>query len=275
MPTSVHRLPTGLRGGLALCMTLAVCAAPAQTPADAATRFAQIRQAAVAAAPSLSRPAMRTPGEPTIPLLDCLDAGLDLGVGEKDPDSMVIQVAMEVEQLGQSLRALALPPALWQPLLDGMQSAAIEALAEPSTRGAAHQRSVERLSARHQALKEQLEQAAVRHQRQRRGPPVVLQDGCGAGELPVELRTRPAGGRISYITLFRHRLCEVQRIPPTDRQRCRGWVDVVKAQEFLSGQYAYQVRWPDGQLSSGVFDTRPASVVDGPADDIVRIELRR
>jgi hypothetical protein len=262
---------------LSLCCALllaGVCPpVPAQAPADAALRLAQIRQAVVAAEPALGKPARRFSPEDPIPLLDCLSANADLGVNEGDPDGSVIQVAMEIEQLGQSLRALAVPPAVWQPLLDSMQRAAMDALGRPPQRGGSA--ADQALFQRHDALKAQLEQAVIRHQKQRRGPPVVLQEGCGAGELPVELSTRPPGGKVSYITLFRHRLCEVQRIAPTDRQRCRGWVDAVKKQEFLSGQYAYQVRWPDGQLSSGVFDTRPAALVNGQVEDLVRIQLRR
>ncbi|MBQ0958722.1 hypothetical protein KAK06_07090 [Ideonella sp. 4Y11] len=266
--------PTRLGLCSALLLALICPSAPAQAPADPALRFAQIRQAAVAADPALAQPARPgLPGDPT-PLLDCLSAGLDLGVDDKDPEGGVIQIAMEVEQLGQSLRALAVPPAVWQPLLDTMQRGAIDALTRLAQRGGSAAAD-QALNQRHTQLKEQLEQAVIRHQRQRRGPPVVLQEGCGAGELPVELSTRPPGGQVSYITLFRHRLCEVQRIVPTDRQRCRGWVDAVKKQEFLSGQYAYQVRWPDGQRSSGVFDTRPAAMADGQGEDVVRIQLRR
>ena len=114
-----------------------------------------------------------------------------------------------------------------------------------------------------------------RRQRQPRAAEVVLMDGCGAGEMPVNIQTRPAGGQVTYIPLFRFRLCEARGLAPQDPRACRGWVNVSKPEEFLSGLYAYVVRWPDGQLSSGVFDTEKARINDRSGSDVAHVLLTR
>ena len=39
--------------------------------------------------------------------------------------------------------------------------------------------------------------------------------------------------------------------------------------------YAYVVRWPDGQLSTGVFDTEKARINDRSGSDVAHVLLTR
>ena len=263
---------------LLICL-LAPASSHAQTSAAGAqrSRYQLLRQAAVAAEPSLNRPAkVSEPGQEW-PLIDCLDAGLDLGIEVEDPDRPAIQMAMELHQAERSLLALRLPEALWRPTLALLEQQALSYLAavkqSPRQQAAAEAaafRDQERLQ---NAMLAQINQ--YRRQKNPRAPEVVMAEGCGAGEFPVQIQTRPAGGRVAYITLFRYRLCQAQGLPPEDRNRCRGWVDAVKPTELLSGQYAYRVRWPDGQSSSGVFDTRGIMPTARGDEELVRVLLQR
>lgn len=251
--------------------------APAWAQAPATELFAAMRLAAVATMPSLAKPAAAEPGSGIVPLLDCLDPGIDLGVNESDRDDFPIMLAMYIEQSQRSLRALGIPDPVWQPTLDRWARLAERYLAD-----------VQAQPARSEALRQGADRASreageallrdvnrYRRQRQPRAAEVVLMDGCGAGEMPVNIQTRPAGGQVTYIPLFRFRLCEARGLAPQDPRACRGWVNVSKPEEFLSGLYAYVVRWPDGQLSTGVFDTEKARINDRSGSDVAHVLLTR
>jgi hypothetical protein len=79
-------------------------------------------------------------------------------------------------------------------------------------------------------------------------------DGCGAGEVAFKIQTSPRNARASLIQLMDFRLCEVRRIDPYNREKCRGWVDFRDGQNaLLSGKYRWEVA-ASGKVSRGVVE---------------------
>lgn len=238
--------------------------------------FADLRRAAVQADPTLSRPPRWDPQESFVTLTDCLDSGRQLGVEYDDPERLAINIAMGIEQSQSALKQLRIDAAVWQPVLAQMEAIALQSLVDIKTAPKRARQKQEAYSSRLVQLQEELGRRATAARRRAapRAAEVVWTEGCGAGELAVQIRTSPPGGRVSYITLFHHRLCQAKGQDADNPLQCRGWVEAVKSEEFLSGRYAYQVRWPDGSTRRGIFDASSAPPVSQDSDT-VRVTLTR
>jgi hypothetical protein len=166
---------------------------------------------------------------------------------------------MRVQQLSHSLRLLGVPAALWQPRLDAMESLAVTHIRSVRNAPASAARQADETWRRYSSQEELLGEALDRFSRssQVRGT-IVIQEGCGAGEIEVELTTSPRGAAVSYIPLFRYKLCEVRGIQPTSIQACDGWVSAVGQTERMSGKYMFVARWPDGRMREGILDVSSA-----------------
>lgn len=80
----------------------------------------------------------------------------------------------------------------------------------------------------------------------------VVEGGCGAGEMGINVTTDPPGGFAEFIPVFHYRLCEVRGIDPDDTRACDHWRQPLDGMLFdVAGDYRYQVRWQDGQTDSG------------------------
>jgi hypothetical protein len=81
---------------------------------------------------------------------------------------------------------------------------------------------------------------------------VVVEGGCGAGEVNVHIATEPKGGQVLFIPTFFYELCRVQNVDPDDTKGCTRWREAVEGTlAQVSGDYQYVVRWPDGAVRRG------------------------
>jgi len=83
--------------------------------------------------------------------------------------------------------------------------------------------------------------------------------GCGGGEVPVKLVTRPVATQVSIIPSFFYELCRVQRIDPNDTARCAHWREVSGPIVQVSGDYHYVAKWHDGTVKRGMLDVESAT----------------
>ena len=84
-------------------------------------------------------------------------------------------------------------------------------------------------------------------------------EGCGGGEVSVNLVTEPAATQVSIIPAFFYELCRVQRIDPNDTARCAHWREVSGPIVQVSGDYHYVAKWHDGTVKRGMLDVEAAS----------------
>lgn len=87
---------------------------------------------------------------------------------------------------------------------------------------------------------------------------ILTVDRCGKQIRPIVLnfKTAPEGGRIRFIPNVLHQLCQAQQLNPDDPVRCDYWINAKpEGPMSFAGQMAYSVRWPDGTVSTGTFDT--------------------
>ena len=97
-------------------------------------------------------------------------------------------------------------------------------------------------------------------------PPIRAIGGCGAAETPILVKTNPAGGRVWLITKFGFALCNARGIDGWNRTSCDRWFEADSDRPAeLSGNYAYQARWPDGGAARGDKRIDPSSS-DGDDD---------
>jgi hypothetical protein len=82
--------------------------------------------------------------------------------------------------------------------------------------------------------------------------PVVVEGGCGAGEVNVSIATEPLGAQVMFIPTFFYELCKAQRLDPDDTRRCNRWREAVDGRlSQVAGDYLYMARWPDGAIRRG------------------------
>ncbi len=69
-------------------------------------------------------------------------------------------------------------------------------------------------------------------------------EGCGSGEITIDIIKNPAKARLSVIEEFAYKLCKARNINPNDIEACPGWTDLMSQKESLSGAYYYRVTHP-------------------------------
>jgi tetratricopeptide (TPR) repeat protein len=81
---------------------------------------------------------------------------------------------------------------------------------------------------------------------------VIADSECGAEQDTLEVTTQPSGGVVMLIPMFFYKLCQVEGLDPDDPARCDRWREIFSGiAEDVEGNYAYQVRWPDGATRRG------------------------
>jgi hypothetical protein len=83
-------------------------------------------------------------------------------------------------------------------------------------------------------------------------PKFIVEGGCGAGEVSVRVTLRPSNGQVLFIPAFSYELCKRQRLNPDDPRLCNRWTEAVEGLVmYVSGDYYYAARWPDGTTRNG------------------------
>ncbi len=73
-------------------------------------------------------------------------------------------------------------------------------------------------------------------------------EGCGAGEVSVEIRTSPSAQRVQYINSIKYNLCVFQGLDPRG-DSCNLWADYGAPRGngvLMSGNYKVRAIWSDG-----------------------------
>jgi hypothetical protein len=120
-----------------------------------------------------------------------------------------------------------------------------------------------------------LEQLARRLNQERKAnsslPRLVVDGGCGAGEITVQIATDPPGAQVLFIPTFFYELCRAQKLQADDpwgncSERWREAVDGTVSR--VSGDYHYVARWSDGATRRGRL--RMTDVEDGQTIKLLR-----
>lgn len=83
-------------------------------------------------------------------------------------------------------------------------------------------------------------------------PKVIVEGGCGAGEIPVKIVTDPRGAQVLFIPSFFHELCRAQKLDPDDPARCTRWREALDGSlTHVAGDYFYVAKWADGTTRRG------------------------
>lgn len=82
-------------------------------------------------------------------------------------------------------------------------------------------------------------------------PQIIMQGGCGAGEVEFNVALAPPTGRLWLLNAFAFKVCERKVADPWNHQAC-GWSEFASGDTTIaSGRYMYEARWPDGTVRRG------------------------
>ena len=167
-------------------------------------------------------------------------------------------VAIQVEIYVRDFEELRVPHEIFDRDLADMDQFAVAVLEEARNRPGSDEQNWERWREQFRPLQERLLRDLESYRRRTGSqlPRFVIEGGCGAGEVEVEITTTPRGGIVSFIPLFSYKLCEARGIDPTDQRRCEGWQQAVKIEEDMIGRYFYVAVWPGGRQRQGQFSIK-------------------
>ena len=167
-------------------------------------------------------------------------------VGGDDALVPLAGLAIKVVRLEKSLPTFGYPRSVWGERVDAYEREQLQALssgAETPVNDVGYDLRLVELA------------DALTHYRENDAPqsrPVMIEGGCGAGEVGIVVATEPAGGTVAFIPVFFHKLCEVQKLDPQDPAQCDRWRESVDGALFdAAGDYIYHSRWPDGREKRG------------------------
>lgn len=221
---------------------------------SASDYYADLRKSLVSAYPEIKEPLyLDAPPNHIYELKDCDTPDLVLGIPEESNDWFPTSLAMDAYRYTTNLIAYQVPEHVWRKYINEINATAVDAIklkieSERLGKDPNYNKLMHHAQKLDDTLLRDLNLYGAAHQKK-----FITADGCGAGEEPVAIRSRPPGAFISYIPLFFYKLCDARGIPPTNILECNGWVDVVKDFEYLSGKYVYIAHWPDGRSTSGIF----------------------
>jgi hypothetical protein len=184
------------------------------------------------------------PGE--YDLFYCGEAVEYLGWFEDHPSSdqellALTDLALRMVVWESDVRKLGVPDEVWRPVLEKYESAALRHRGTNSEE--------ERINTIGQ-LAAELNAQNARAGRSR--PKFVTEGGCGAGEIEVHFALKPPNGQLFLIPVFLYKLCQAQKLSPTDPKRCDRWKEVFNGSvSYASGDYVYLARWADGVVRCG------------------------
>ena len=182
----------------------------------------------------------------------CNEAQTDLGVPWDDATYFATTTALHVEVYKAELDNLKIPQSVAEKSFAAMEKLGAATFNDPRPEPAGERTIRDKRVAEFTRLKEQLARDLNAYAKTRRGlPHFYVEGGCGAVALEVAINTTPPGGTVSYIPLFRYKLCEATHVDPNDSQKCDGWVTAVSINESMLGKYMFTATWPDGRKKSG------------------------
>jgi hypothetical protein len=194
------------------------------------------------------------PLPPDRDLFLCHDAETELGVPWDAATYLATTTALQLEVYKAELDKLKIPRSVAEKSFAAIEKFGAATLNDPAPAGVEDALRKKR-EAEFYRLKEQLAQELNAYAKNRRGlPHFVVIGGCGAGEVEVAINTAPPGGTVTYIPLFRYKLCEATHVDPNDSQNCDGWVTAVSIKESMLGKYMFTATWPDGRKKSGTLN---------------------
>jgi hypothetical protein len=181
-----------------------------------------------------------------------------LGMAES-PLRFAATVALHAEIYQAELTRLRVPESIW-----GRQLATLDQFGARSMQDA-QRRSYEQLDDELRRVEKSMADPVIAWgQSSAQLPRFAWEGGCGAGEAEVTITTTPRGARVSYISLFQYKLCQVRNLNADDPARCDGWINAVKLTEDMIGKYHYIATWPDGYQAKGIFDITGKTTVNIP-----------
>ena len=152
-----------------------------------------------------------------------------------------------------NLTKLGYPARLWQELVAAYEAKEIELVIAAPAQAAKEEQAMNESTARRDAFLAALRKPLDAYRRTKPAlRPVVVEGGCGAGDMSVSIVTEPKGGQVLFIPTFFYELCRVQNVNPDDTGGCNRWREAVDGKlASVSGDYLYVVRWPDGTTRRG------------------------
>jgi hypothetical protein len=236
----------GLAVGLGLFVTVPCWAQPASR--DGATQYAAIKTVMQRLYDKGDRDTKAILGKGDYDLYHCTNGAEYLGAGTgEDTLASYANIAFDAVVWSNNLKRLNYPAALWQAPI-----AQYEAQEIALVQKAPDEAVTEWADRRGKFLNELSGRLADHRAKNRALRKVVVEGGCGAGEVSVTIATEPKGAQVLFIPTFFYELCRVQNVDPDDTKGCARWreaVDGTLAQ--VSGDYQYVVRWPDGTVRRG------------------------
>ncbi len=183
-------------------------------------------------------------------LLNCQEYGYYMGflnedqsgskpIAKQENDDLpdLMEIALNVVIWENDLRKLGVPEGTWRPVLDEYEANNLTAKSD------AIDADVPQLAAQ---LNARMTSAG------RSRPKFVERGGCGSGGADVHFELNPPDGQLFLIPVFLYKVCQVQRLVPTDFKSCNRWKEVFTASvPSLTGDYVYLARWADGVVRCG------------------------
>ncbi|MCA1621497.1 MAG: hypothetical protein LC795_19935 [Acidobacteria bacterium] len=186
-------------------------------------------------------------------IINCISGREYLGVSDKDPIGRLADLAYHVVYIENVLEFAGYPKSVWRaPLLELEKQELAFRLGRMRYKYSVAEYDLE--EERIYVARKKILRAVIKHRAggATRLPKIVEQDGCGAGEFVIKIRTVPAGGRVNIIPVFFYELCKAQRLNPDDSAQCDRWREPVEGVVTeVVGDYFYRVSWPDGARRSG------------------------
>ena len=178
-------------------------------------------------------------------------------------------LAYDVAAWRLQLAAARYPEAAWAPMIDGYeQTKLVEILSRTSPPSGAEAADVDAApddvasaggdsagDADDKSFEAQLLRTLASYRAQHPAlhlPAFVRGGGCSGDDPPARLTTKPEGGLVRFIPMFLWQLCKAEGLDPDDPVACDRWRELREGViADVAGDYAYEVRWPDGAVTTG------------------------
>lgn len=162
---------------------------------------------------------------------------------------LLADLAYDIVAWRESLRSAGYPDRLWRRSLIAYERTMMTGITDHGLdyrgRWAADQRRDWQESTRRSLAEYRLETDPTL-------PRVVIEGGCGDGEISVATRIEPPNGIVHVIPRWLYLVCKHGRIDPDDVENCPGWAPLADASiTYVAGDYLYRSQWPGGVTRTG------------------------
>lgn len=233
----------------ALCFALlGGCGESQQAPLTASPDYATVKQTFVAMwADGLIDPASLDSPNAPFDVVSCATGETYIGaVDDADPVLPFANLALDVVRFEKLLPSSGYPRGVWGERVDAYEREQLQAQSTGAETPVNEDGYDPRLVELADTLTRYRETSAPTAR------PVMVEGGCGAGNVGIKIATEPAGGTVSLIPVFFHKLCQVRKLDPQDPIQCDRWRESVDGALFdAAGDYIYRSTWPDGTQRSG------------------------